>query len=458
MAIQHGSRSVTYAELKDLVTGFQIKFQMKGFVNSKKVLVLHPLSIEMYAALLALLANACTLVFVEEWTSLADVKMAQQKIKCDGLLCTPKVRMISWLQAPFRKLKWLNTRLTQSGTSNLLVADVQANQAAIISFTSGTGSASKAVIRTHAIVNAQFLALQSHIVTSEAALMCTNFPVVILLNLGLGISTFISSNLKLSALPESNFYQLAREIESNHITHLSFSPFVLYQLCQRLEKTISLKQIICGGAALFPSRIKEIQQKISAENFTVLYGSSEAEPIAHCNAMDVIMKENEPGLYAGSVDDFTELKVVKTENNQVELCKNGEAGEVMVTGLHVVKNYMDSEQAYHQNKILFEGEIWHRTGDYAYFNSEQHLFLTGPLNQQFNGQYLMEIEKKLANIKGLVFGTVINNKAYIQMEKDATEDLKERIKEQLPTLKDIVFMNLPMDKRHHGKIKYRLLS
>ncbi len=415
----------------------------------------------MYASLLALLANGCTLVFVEEWTNIADVKMAQQKIQCDGVLCTTKVRLISWLYQPFRQLKWLNTQVISAAAAeeeDLFIAEVEEDQAAIISFTSGTGSPSKAIIRTHNIVNAQFAALKSYIVVSADACMCTNFPVVILLNLGIGISTFISSHINISALPQSDFKKLADEIIGNKITHLSFSPFVLYRLSQNIENPISIKQIICGGAALFPVRINQIQDKLKAESFTILYGSSEAEPIAHCSASEALLNERTNGLFVGAVDGFTELKIVKIEGEEVILCNPEEPGEVIVTGKHVVKNYMDSEIAYQQNKIVYEGKIWHRTGDYAYFNAAHQVILTGPLKYKYNRMYLIELEKQLVLMDGVLFATIVDGMAYIQMDDNAGTKERESFKRHFPFLKDIVFTDLPMDKRHYGKIKYRVLS
>ncbi len=460
IAFKTCERDVTYGQLHTLVSQTQVKFAEQGFVNSKKVLVMHPLSIELYAALLALLANGCILVFVEEWTSLADVRKAQEVIKCDGILCPTKVRLISLLYKPFRSLKWLNSKHSSSNDKALPPIEfVSENDAAIISFSSGTSGNSKAIVRTHCVITAQFEALQKHISIKQGAIMITNFPVVILLNLGLGITTFLSEFLKISNLPASDFEKMALELNDNAVSHLAFSPFVLQEISKKLTKPISVHQVLCGGSALFPSRIREIQQKIFAKDFTILYGSSEAEPIGYCTAKSALENAEEMGLFVGRIDSATACRIVNISVESINECKSNEIGEILVNGRHVVKTYLSSEDAYKKQKVMFEGEIWHRTGDYGCFNDKGFLLLTGQPSFGYPPYCLLELEKKLASIEGVSAGTILNKKCFIQMAKDGSKkEIELKVLSLFSWVEILIFGKLPLDKRHNGKIKYGKLD
>jgi acyl-CoA synthetase (AMP-forming)/AMP-acid ligase II len=337
------------------------------------------------------------------------------------------------------------------------------SQPALVSFSSGSSGLPKAVIRTHAQLNAQFEALRQHFPLQAGGTICTNFPVVILLNLGLGLHTFISKTMKLSNLAKTDFEALHAEIIGKQISCLAFSPFVVdslsVYLLQQHKKASSVRQILTGGSPFFPAFAIHVQQAFPQTSVNVLYGSSEAEPIAFCDARDVIRYQYEQGLFAGKTDRHTDCKIEALDQAGMTESKAGKSGEILVSGDHVVTDYYESPLALAKNKVRQGGKIWHRTGDYGYFDAMQHLFLTGKPQYNSGTECLLDAEKKLAGIPGVGRATLLNHIVYIQKHSFAD---KKAIEKQVRTLfsevKKVKFMKLPLDKRHHGKIKYEQLS
>lgn len=458
IALESESESISYRQLVEKVNQYIHQFTENGIQSGDKILILHPLSIDLYTSLLALLKINCTLVFVEEWTKINDIINCQNKIKCHFIICSNKINFFKFFIPEIRQLKRISIKEKKAELNNQI--NIITQEEAIVSFSSGSSGNSKAIIRTHEILNAQFNALKDKIIPCSEAKMISNFPVVILLNLGLGITSYLSNSIKLSKLNKTDFIQLYQEIIQNKITHLSVSPFVLNNLANyiHLKEKINLFQIISGGSPFFPSFVENISNNIHSEHFVVLYGSSEAEPIAHCNAKEIINQKNEKGLYAGEIDEHCQCFIGKIADG--ELIKNSfnEAGEIFVKGDHVVKKYYNSEEMQAKNKVILNKEIWHRTGDYGYLSAENKLYLTGDLNRKHKNEYLLDIEKNLQEIQGIERATLINGAIYIQVNLISLKNkILIEVKEKFGPKIKINFTTLPLDRRHHGKIKYNEL-
>jgi acyl-CoA synthetase (AMP-forming)/AMP-acid ligase II len=134
-------------------------------------------------------------------------------------------------------------------------------------------------------------------------------------------------------------------------------------------------------------------------------------------------------------------------------------GEILVSGNHVVKFYLNSDLAFQKNKISLDGVLWHRTGDSGYYDDNGSLFLTGQPIQTLNNHVLFDIEKILVEIDGIDLGTIVGNKAYIQLSNNRFKSsVSQKLMELYPDLNAIQFLQLPLDRRHNGKIKYHLLK
>jgi acyl-CoA synthetase (AMP-forming)/AMP-acid ligase II len=123
-----------------------------------------------------------------------------------------------------------------------------------------------------------------------------------------------------------------------------------------------------------------------------LYGSTEAEPIAHASADEVLAHRAEMrehgGIYVGHDVDDVDLLIVRIERGQIVLepgttlqdwqVADGAPGEVLVAGDHVNREYWQNPEAVRENKVTDEhGRIWHRTGDIARRGEDGGIWLLG---------------------------------------------------------------------------------
>src|SRR5206468_12706980 len=140
-------------------------------------------------------------------------------------------------------------------------------------------------------------------------------------------------------------------------------------------------------APVLPRLVRLLAERVEGEAH-VLYGSTEAEPIAGLPARELERALAGPeaaagGLCAGHPVPEIAVRLVRPADTPIELGKEGwpglevrpgEIGEVVVAGEHVVAGYWNDPQADRRNKIRDGTRVWHRTGDGARFDSEGRLW------------------------------------------------------------------------------------
>jgi acyl-CoA synthetase (AMP-forming)/AMP-acid ligase II len=102
-------------------------------------------------------------------------------------------------------------------------------------------------------------------------------------------------------------------------------------------------------------------------NVTCVYGSTEAEPIAHLAQADITeadlsAMQNGQGLLVGRPTATTAVRIVDDE--------------ILVAGDHVNRGYLDPRHDA-ENKLTEDGLTWHRTGDAGYMDDAGRLWLLG---------------------------------------------------------------------------------
>jgi len=142
-----------------------------------------------------------------------------------------------------------------------------------------------------------------------------------------------------------------------------------------------------------------------------------------------------------------------------------EIGEIIVSGAHVLKSYVNNPEAILRNKIDDQDTVWHRTGDAGYVDENGHLFLVGRCSQliNHNGKRYSPFlyEYLLQKIEGVSKGTIllIDNQlcAIIESKNEiAEETLLSIFKNE--EVKIINMNKIPRDPRHQSKIDYQKLK
>ena len=221
-------------------------------------------------------------------------------------------------------------------------------------------------------------------------------------------------------------------IQSNGMRLLLAMPVVSKKVKARISQEVAnafggrAYEVIVGGAALS----KEVEEFLISIGFpiTVGYGSTECAPlISYCD-----YKEFVPGCCGLPVDRM-EVKILSADPLNI-------AGEIVARGTNVMLGYYKNPEATRQ---AIDNEGWYHTGDLGTIGEDGHIFIRGRIKNMLlgaNGQniYPEEIEDRLNSMAMVSESLVIqrNDKivALIYPDKDevvsfTTEEL-ESIMEQ----------------------------
>ncbi|MGL4598897.1 MAG: AMP-binding protein, partial [Bacteroidia bacterium] len=317
-------------------------------------------------------------------------------------------------------------------------------------------------------------------------------PIVLLLNLGTGVTSVIAdynSRKPLSLKPE----RLVEQIRAAGVNRFTSSPYVLQRLAEYvLEQKISLtfRRVFTGGAPVFPREANVFVNAFPNCERIIVYGSTEAEPISSIEAKELVEKQNK-GLMAGETKitnhglnvgfpyRLTRVKILPITPEPLNFSSEetlaqasleaGKIGEIVVSGPHVLRHYVDNPEAERMAKIFIGKNVWHRTGDSGFFNSAGELFLCGRCSTliPFPDGYLVTfaVEYYFSQHEGIVAGTVLqeNTKIFAVIEALPNSN-KKAIRDSILSdyahaIHTVYFIaRMPRDPRHFSKIDYGKLK
>ncbi|MDR0802194.1 AMP-binding protein [Fluviicola sp.] len=466
-AIIEENKAVSFHQLEQEVKNTIAYFEKKGIKKGDRILVFVGMGIDLYRIVLAIFSMGAVAVFVDEWVSVKRLSMCCKIAKCKAFVAPLPYRIVGLFISEIRKIPvFLHPAKKIAYTTQNALKPTQASDSALITFTTGTTGIPKAADRSHEFLKVQFDALHPLL---KGQVSMTMLPVVLLLHLGLGITSVIAA-FKSSKPKSFDAKKILAQIKKHKVDSMIASPFYLLQLADAVHEQTTLQHIISGGAPVFASDAEKISKAFDNTKFTIVYGSTEAEPISKCEANEVTENKNTFGLLAGKPVPSVLLKIISAqylpqttekELSRLELQK-GNIGEIIVSGKAVNTSYTDNPQAVAENKIKTEQTTWHRTGDSGYLDEKGQLFLTGRTSQIIHHNekiyYPFVIENRLKNIEGVTAGTLLLVKNKLILALCTTNFFNEKNISDFEYDEIRYFTSLPLDPRHHSKIDYRKLA
>ncbi len=504
LAIVDKVGEITFGELFQRVVSAQQQLSHSGLKSGDRVLVFVPMSIDLYVGVLALFRMGCTAVFLDEWSNINRLKLACKIADCRGFIGFPLARFVGFFVGDIRKIPiWISSKNLGKKASQKLGKSIFSRlgspsrnaihlenestspektslkeidddcETALITFTTGSTGTPKAALRTHSFLHEQFLALQTTLQTTDDVVDMPVLPIVLLINLGLGIpSVLVSWNSKKPFKLDVN--KVLNRMAQYAVNRIIASPYFIDRMSEYMvsngvqAKTIQF--IFSGGAPVFPVSSRNWVKAFSQAQIRIVYGSTEAEPISLIAAEELntsnVLQQN--GLNVGKVEAVAHVRILKI-GTEIEV-SNGEIGEIVVSGKHVLRSYYgpDSEKWISESK-LFDGDIcWHRTGDAGFINENGELHLVGRCGQIINWQgaklYPFLVEDFLKNLNVVQLGTVMEMDGklvyFIELKSDFKSDTKlmKSIENEILgagfPVGELVFWKIPRDPRHFSKIDY----
>lgn len=501
----------SFLELEARVDWMAAGLRKEGIGAGDRVIVMIPMSLELYQVLLALLKIGAVAVFVDPWVGLRQIAAFAAYGEPKGFIGVPKSHLIRLFDRRLRQLPvTLSTGRVVLGFparqslkkveryfEAVPIHDAGPEETALITFTSGSSGIPKGADRTHRFLAAQHEALKRTFPYEEDDVDMPMFPVFSLNNLATGITTVI---------PDMNFREVAavdgarilEQITTHSVTTLTGSPPFFDALVEAIaasgaeKKRPPIRRILTGGAPVKDGQLRRWKEVLGDLEILVVYGSTEAEPVAHLSAQERLRLAEEKksagwkqvGFCVGRPVSVIETKRIRIQKGPVSLGARGwepllarpeEPGELVVAGDHVCARYYRNEEATKENKIIdADGRVWHRMGDTGLFDDQGRFWLTGRVystirrgSESFQAQVVEEVargERENLQVAALEMGSPGAEQLWIVLY--TSEPREERTAEVEADLlaagirPDRIFWaktSLPVDPRHNSKIDYRRL-
>lgn len=497
ISTDHGvDRKYSFSELDKESAKAATLLSRKGFKPGDAILVFLPVSIDLYVALLAIFRLGLVAMFLDPSTGRDHITRCCKLHPPKGFIGTAKSHLLRLLSPALRQIPYkfvigfyapaaVNWRSVNTSAPNNGIIYRRTDDPALITFTSGSTGQPKGAVRSHGFLIAQHQALQSSLMLKAGQLDLSTLPIFVLANLASGVTSLIpDTDLRRPAKidTEKVFQQINRFNPERTAASPAFYECLIKHCRQHNGSLSSFKEIYTGGAPVFPKLLVELQRLAPEGEVVAVYGSTEAEPIAHIayseiSPEDIQLMMSGKGLLTGAPVSCISLRIIKMQWGDVigpytvtgfnnDVLPEGDVGEIVVSGDHVLKGYLNGVGD-EETKFSVGEQCWHRTGDAGYLDSRGRLWLMGRCSALINDEkgclYPFAVESAALHFAGVYRTALIQHQGkrllLVQEEHKKGCNIKSLFDALAwAELDDIrVIDAIPMDKRHNAKIDYPAL-
>lgn len=401
------TRRINYGELAGRVERLAGALRADGLTPGDRVLIFIPMGIDLYVTLIACMRVGAPAVFVDAWADRRRLDAAVETARPRAFIGTPRAHWLRAISGPIRRIPiqirvgghWPGGDCPSRIPGAPALEPVEPDHPALITFTTGSTGRPKAAARSHAFLWAQHEALSAHLRLAPTDVDMPTLPIFVLNNLALGI-TSVLPGLDPRRPAEFDPATIYRRLQAEGVTTSSGSPAFYERLagwCAEQRLRLPLRALFTGGAPVLPPLARRLVETVTGEAH-VVYGSTEAEPIAGIDARTMLAamagvgRGGMQGLCVGQPVPTIDVRIIRTDRSlspkqtagdwEAWQVSQGEVGEVVVSGPHVLRRYLNDPAADHENKLPDGDRVWHRTGDAARLDEEGRLWLMGRVSQR----------------------------------------------------------------------------
>lgn len=274
--------------------------------------------------------------------------------------------------------------------------------------------------------------------------LATAFPMFHVAGLGITVSA-IRHGARMLLIPDPRDIEFfCKQMTRFPPTRLAAVP-TLYQML--LDHPLfgdidfsNLKVAITGAAPLTATDRERIEAVIGANTLSDLFGMTETGPV-HVGSPHKRSKAGSIGIPVPGAD----TRIVDLETGTEEM-PFGEAGEIITSGPHVMKGYLNLPEESAKAMREWRGKTWMYTGDVGYMDDEGYIFLCDRAKDMLivGGfkVFSVEVEDKLKGLdfiaESAVVGTADEKRPgndivnlYVELKPEATGRDVEQISKEI---------------------------
>jgi acyl-CoA synthetase (AMP-forming)/AMP-acid ligase II len=498
------SGAVTFGGLRERIGRAAAGLRRLGLGAGDRAIVMIPMSIDLYVAMLALLEIGAVAVFVDPWigrrqiasfAAFAEPRAWIGVAKSHLLrLLDPRLRAIPVAVTTGKRLgPWpapLSLGGLESEPGEGSIHAVSLDDPALITFTTGSSGEPKGTNRTHGFLLDQRAALAAEFPAREGDVEMTMFPVFALNNLAAGVPSVVPP-MDFRHVDQVDAGRVLALMRRHGVTTCTASPPFFDRLAALVERSTErpvLRRLLTGGAPVSDAELRVWRRAFPETEILVAYGSTEAEPVAHLAAAERLAATNParplaPGYCAGRPIERIRTKVVRIHSGPIELGEDGwapwelsagEIGELVVSGDHVCRDYYRNPRAVRETKIADGEAVWHRMGDTGSFDAEGRFWLAGRVHstiRRAGGLVHPQLVEQAARgddprvrraaAVGLPGGELGERVVLVveTAESGIAEEIARRVGAAGLPVDEVLLTTdpLPVDPRHNSKIDYGAL-
>ncbi len=483
-------RMLSYGELARRVSAGAEELLSRGLGKGDVILVFQPVSIELYEILLAAFHGGMRVMLADPSAGREFLGLCCRRLRPDAFFGSWKAQGLRWLVPEMSRIPvaicseaWFpGTRAWRKDGVGIPATQMADDDAALVTFTSGSTGVPKAAVRSHGFLLAQHRTLSKALDFADGEVDLVTLPVFVLANLASGLTSVLAAaDVARPGFPD--VATAAGQCQRFEVTRCAASPAVFEEFLADGAELPAFEKIFTGGAPVFPDLLRRLSEALPAANIEAVYGSTEAEPIAHFAARDAdeathALTRRGGGLCSGQPVAEIALRVIADQwGTSLDFTgpkmESGQAGEIIVSGEHVLQGYLDG-LGDGETKIRCDGMVWHRTGDAGWMDAQGRLWLLGRCAERMESfpasaglptdalRYPFAIECALREIfPGIRMAALEwEGKRTLVVGKTAEHALAEEMRSEAARLgmEQVVFVeSIPLDRRHQAKVDYPAL-
>ena len=283
------------------------------------------------------------------------------------------------------------------------INQVNAKDTASIMFTSGTTKSQKGVLLSHYNLVNNSLSISRQMGWNEQDKICVAVRLFHCFGITAGILSAVHSGSCIHLIKYYKTCEVLNQIEKYKCTVLNGVPTMFMAIVRNSKlkdyDISSVKSGIIAGSAIHSEEYINICKILNLKYLQPSYGQTETSPCITISALNDSIEKK--AVRVGKSIDNVEVKIWNCKENRES--KEGELGEILTRGYHVMKGYYKMPL---ETDEVIDSTGWLHTGDLGFIDKEGYLYVKGRIKEIIirGGENISPVEieyyiKKLPSIK-----------------------------------------------------------